>query len=57
MSLNLNGQWEVEQLTPALRRIVDGQKAHFAVETVGDAPVGIGRVPVGVGNEHAEATE
>ena len=57
MSLNFNGRWEVEQLTPAFRRIVYEQKAHFDGELVGKAPVGIGRVSVGVGNEYAEAME
>ena len=56
-SLNLNGRWEVKQLTPALRRIVHEQKAHFDGEAVGEAPVGIGRVTVGVGDENAEAME
>ena len=34
MSLYLNCRWEVEQLTPALRRIVDEQKAQFYGELV-----------------------
>ena len=57
ISLNLNGRWEVETLKPALRRIFHGRKAHFDGEAVWEAPVGIGRLPVGVGNENAEAKE